>query len=142
MAGAGSDDQRKVAGHTTTRMVAEVYDRDRLAAARRVAAATRLLAEAERGFLMARSPIEIMIDQACGFVPNGNPKPPLITLRCPNCKRTKSAPIDPTDPPGTAIVEATCDQCNDGSGFPEVHYFNKRGLWFDGLIWRKPKGEA
>jgi hypothetical protein len=55
-----------------------------------------------------------------------------ITLRCPKCSRTKKADPEPSDPPGTAIVEATCDRCDDGGGFPEVHYYDAKGGWFNG----------
>jgi hypothetical protein len=55
-----------------------------------------------------------------------------ITLRCPKCKRTKQAAQDPSDPTGTAVVEVTCDRCDDGGGFPEIHYYDAKGRWFDG----------
>lgn len=85
---------------------------------------------------MARSPIEIMIDEATGST-GGNPRPAPILLRCQMCKRTKKAPVDPTDPPGTAVVEAPCDKCDDGGLKPEVHYYDAEGRWFDGHTWRK-----
>lgn len=50
-----------------------------------------------------------------------------ITLRCPRCKRTKAASRDPSDFPGTAVVEAPCDRCDDGGGFPETMYFDSTG---------------
>jgi hypothetical protein len=78
------------------------------------------------------SPIEMMIDEATGFKPSGNPKPLPITLRCPLCKRTKSAPIDPTDPSGTAVVECVCDKCDHGGLKPETHYYDAKGRWFNG----------
>lgn len=49
-----------------------------------------------------------------------------ITLRCPKCKRTQAAPRDATDPPGTAVVQATCDKC-DEDDFGEVLYFDHDG---------------
>lgn len=82
--------------------------------------------------MRSRSPIEMMVDEACGFDRANYTPPPQITLRCLRCKRTKSAPIDPTDPPGTAIIESLCDKCDDGGGFPETLYFDKDGRWFNG----------
>lgn len=55
-----------------------------------------------------------------------------ITLRCPQCKRTKRAPKDETDPAGTAVVEALCDRCDNGGNKPEVHYYDAAGRWFNG----------
>lgn len=78
------------------------------------------------------SPIEMMIDQATGYKPGSAPKRSTVVLRCPHCKRTKGALIDPTDPPGTATVEAMCDQCDDGGFKPEVHYYDAQGRWFNG----------
>jgi hypothetical protein len=49
-----------------------------------------------------------------------------ITMRCPNCKREQAAPRDATDPPGTAVVQATCDRCDRGD-FAEVIYFDRNG---------------
>lgn len=81
---------------------------------------------------MARSPIEIMIDEATGYKPMSNPWRALILLRCPLCSREKGAPLDPTDPPGTAVVLAPCDKCDHGGLKPEVHYYDAEGRWFDG----------
>lgn len=64
-----------------------------------------------------------------------------ITLRCPQCQRTKEATRDDTDPPGTAVVEALCDTCDDGGGFPGVHYYDAQGRWFDGVRFRAADGE-
>lgn len=83
------------------------------------------------------SPIEMMIDQATGYKPGSSPiQRSVITLRCPHCKRTKGAPLDKTDPPGTSVVEAMCDKCDDGGNKPEVHYYDADGKWFDGEKFR------
>lgn len=55
-----------------------------------------------------------------------------ITLRCPDCGRTKQAYKDQSDPPGTAIVEAPCDKCGHGGNKPETHYYDVQGRWFNG----------
>ena len=72
-----------------------------------------------------RSPIEMMVDKACGFDPNA-PQPPRVTLRCPKCKKEKDAAMDQTDPPGTAVVLTQCPECVGGD-FSTVDYFDKDG---------------
>lgn len=77
---------------------------------------------------MSRSPIEMMVDRACGFDPL---KPyPRVTLRCPKCRREQSAATDPTDPPNTAVVLCVCPKCHDGSKV-EVDYFDAKGRQID-----------
>lgn len=49
-----------------------------------------------------------------------------ITLRCPKCRRTKSAKRDSSDPPGTVTVEIQCPKCNPGD-FDSPAYFDARG---------------
>jgi len=66
-------------------------------------------------------------------------KSPKITLRCPECKRTMRAVKDDSDPLGTAIVEVLCDKCDDGGGFPETHYYDANGRWFNGEQFVAPK---
>lgn len=70
------------------------------------------------------SPIEMMIDQATGHKPSNQPPPGWVTLRCPNCRRTKRVASDKTDPPNTAIVEAPCGKCDRGGNKPETMYFD------------------
>lgn len=61
----------------------------------------------------------------------------MITLRCPHCKREVTACAEETDPLGTAVVETTCDRCDDGGGFPETNYYDAGGRWYAGLAdWR------
>ena len=72
-----------------------------------------------------RSPIEMMVDRACGFDPNATAAP-RVTLRCPSCKREKDALLDPTDPPGTAVVLVQCPECHRGDKV-EINYFDKSG---------------
>lgn len=72
-----------------------------------------------------RSPIERMVDSACG-VPDDYTPPPRVTLRCPNCKRTMSAAMEKIDPPGTAVVETCCPNCA-GNERREVFYYDKDG---------------
>lgn len=92
------------------------------------------------------SPIERMMDSVMRCVRCDAPMGKCdcwvknITLRCPACKRTQMVCKDRSDPPGTAIVEATCDRCDDGGGFPETHYYDAQGRWFDGEGFR-PVGQ-
>ena len=55
-----------------------------------------------------------------------------IKLRCPCCGKTKSAERDNTDPPGTAVVETTCDECDNGD-FAEVVYYEAHGAQLGAL---------
>lgn len=72
-----------------------------------------------------RSPIERMVDEACG-VPADYVPPPRVTLECNVCSKTKSVPIDPTDPPGTAKVRMPCPECAKGDRVM-IDYFDKDG---------------
>jgi hypothetical protein len=72
-----------------------------------------------------RSPIERMVDQACG-IPDDYESPPQVTLRCPKCKKEKQAALDPTDLPGTAVVLTQCPECV-GNERSSVYYFDKSG---------------
>ena len=92
---------------------------------------------------MPRTPLEIMIDRACGIPDSeasattpllalvdrakGIPThPDSILLHCIACGRRKQARRDPTDPPGTAVVQARCPECVGGD-FDEVLYFDASG---------------
>lgn len=73
------------------------------------------------------SPIEMMIDKATGYKPgSAAPAKPMVTLRCPRCKRTMRVAKDDTDPPNTFFVEAPCDRrkCDVGGERPETMYFD------------------
>ena len=76
-----------------------------------------------------RSPIEMMVDRACG-VPDDYVPPPRVTLECSGCKRTKSAPVDPTDPPGTARIVMLCPECAKGDR-SLIDYYDKDGRQID-----------
>ncbi len=86
---------------------------------------------------MPRSPIDTMLDKVDWRCPRCGGKgcdcwAKNTTLRCPRCKRTKMVCREDTDPKGTAVVEHICDKCNDDSGFPETHYYDAKGRWWDG----------
>ena len=49
-----------------------------------------------------------------------------IRLHCPTCDREKQAALDPTDPPGTALIMTPCPECNSGDK-AMVEYFDKTG---------------
>ena len=77
-----------------------------------------------------RSPIEMMIDKACGFDRAAFEKN-TVMLRCPECKRTKRVERHVSDLPGTATVEAHCDKCN-GEDNGQVQYFRADGTQIEG----------
>lgn len=56
-----------------------------------------------------RSPIEILVDQACG-VSDRWQEPETVRLMCPICGRLKRVSIHETDPDGTATVEYPCNE--------------------------------
>ena len=74
---------------------------------------------------MARTPLEILIDRACGIPDNEAPPTP-ITLHCIACGRKQRARRDPSDLPGTAVVQARCPECVGGD-FDEILYFDAQG---------------
>jgi len=78
---------------------------------------------------MRRSPIEMMVDQACGFDASKMPDVEYVTLKCTHCGRTKRAPKDETDPQGTARVEVACPECTGSGDRPEVHYYDAQDRW-------------
>lgn len=78
------------------------------------------------------SPIEMMVDQATGFKPSAKLSRPMVTLRCPLCKRTKQVDQHYTDPSGTAVVEAPCHDCDHGGLKPETRYYDVDGRWWNG----------
>lgn len=85
---------------------------------------------------MARSPIEIMIDQATGYDPSA-PKPPrkpMVMLRCPKCGRKQKSAMEPDDPPGTATVVIQCPKCNAGD-FDTPSYEDANG---NEIQWQPP----
>jgi hypothetical protein len=73
------------------------------------------------------SPIEMMIDKACGFDRANFTPPPQVTLRCPNCKNEKRVALDKTDPPNVAVVETACPKCSADGDFESVLYFDAQG---------------
>lgn len=76
------------------------------------------------------SPIEMMIDRACGF--DGSRPAPGVILVCPACRRQKRVAKDATDPEGTAEVHVRCPSCNSGD-FDMPLYFDAVGteLFFE-----------
>lgn len=70
---------------------------------------------------MARSPIEMMVDKACGFSQED-----IVKLRCPACGKEKYVAREAHDLPGTHTIEANCPDC-PADGFEEVLYFREDG---------------
>jgi len=81
---------------------------------------------------MERTPIEAMIDQACGVIEPGHIRRnhPLVTLRCPECKHEKKVVRAKSDPPGTAVVQFICVNClnaKNAEDNSDVIYFDSDG---------------
>lgn len=70
------------------------------------------------------TPIEMMVDRACGFDRSAVVERPMVTLRCPRCQRKKRVEKDKTDPKRTAYVEVPCDKCDRGGDKPETTYWD------------------
>lgn len=72
------------------------------------------------------SPIELMIDRACGFDRATQPPRDLVSLHCPDCGKTIRVDRDIADPPSTAKIEIACNKCSQD---PEraVKWFNAKG---------------
>lgn len=77
---------------------------------------------------MRRSPIEMMVDRACGFDPDApSARQDFVILRCPECKKQRSVDREKSDPPGTVVVETSCLDCHKSGDFENVDYFNVKG---------------
>jgi hypothetical protein len=63
-------------------------------------------------------------------VPDDHKPPPRVMLECTRCKRTKSAALDATDPPGCATIKMLCPECSKGD-FSLVDYFDNDGRQID-----------
>jgi len=72
-----------------------------------------------------RSPIERLIDKACGYVPGTPPSWPHVTLRCPKCDKHRFVPKEDSDPKGTFRVDANCPGC--AGDYQEIRYFDRQG---------------
>lgn len=72
-----------------------------------------------------RSPIEMMVDKACGYDPAK--AVPTITLRCPVCSKEKEVGRHRTDPKEAKVVLSECLDCGKSGGFEEVWYLDSTG---------------
>lgn len=86
-----------------------------------------------------RSPLERMIDEACGVTPQTTFGPSIL-LQCPICIQKKFVPLHRNDPPGAVRLEFPCIPCGTkkyGSlaafkaSDEEVHYFDNKGREID-----------
>lgn len=80
-----------------------------------------------------RSPIEMMVDKACGFDPSNPPQPRElpIELHCPKCKEVLKVDADETDPEGTAKIETACPKCQTEDF--KISYFDAEGKLIESL---------
>ena len=70
---------------------------------------------------MSRTPIEKMIDDACGITPQEIPAQ--IKLYCPKCERTGSATLEKSDPEGAVLAHIQCPECVQGD-FDSPRFFD------------------
>lgn len=80
------------------------------------------------------SPIERMIDEACGLKPGEIPTPiDPVTMRCPKCKKELVVARAEHDHPRAKYVETECPDCICSGTREEVMYFDADGaqLFFD-----------
>ncbi|HET7376784.1 MAG TPA: hypothetical protein VFK30_08755 [Anaerolineae bacterium] len=49
---------------------------------------------------------------------------PQVLMHCPKCQRSKMDLPDVTDPPGTYMIVATCDACDDHRF--RIRYYDRR----------------
>ena len=73
------------------------------------------------------TPIERMVDAATGTATSRVRR--TVILTCPHCPRRMTVAMDPTDPPNTARISATCDRCPDDAAV--IDYFNAQGQQID-----------
>jgi hypothetical protein len=92
---------------------------------------------------MNRSPIDRLMDKVdwhcvrCG-APMGTCECWVkVKLRCPRCERSQLVTREPHDPPGTAVVEYPCPQCDKIYDRATPQYYDARGNWFDGKKFRR-----
>lgn len=78
-----------------------------------------------------RSPIEMLVDKACGYDPDKEtktrkPEPgPDIEMSCPECREVLMVYGDESDPEGTAKIETACPKCSTGDF--KISYFDSEG---------------
>ena len=72
------------------------------------------------------SPIERMIDEACGHTPGrALTDRAFVTLECPTCKKKKTVARHKSDLPGTVRVVTPCPDCSDETAI--IDYFDANG---------------
>ena len=70
------------------------------------------------------TPIERMVDAACGFSPEHTAR---VTLRCPTCKREKEVARHATDPALATVVVIPCGDCPTYSPRSGPEYLDATG---------------
>ena len=71
------------------------------------------------------SPIERMVDAACGYVPGKPTVSKTILLRCPKCKRTKRVAKDKLEPKTAVELVLECPDCFREGTFEDPRYLDK-----------------
>lgn len=81
-----------------------------------------------------RTPIERMVDEACGLgptLPRLPIRPRLVTLQCPSCGKSKRTYAMESDPAGTFEVRHDCPACA-GENSAAARFFDKAGIKIGG----------
>lgn len=73
---------------------------------------------------MARTPLDIMIDRACGF---DALKPLTIMMRCPHCRAQKVVQRRSIDPVRATLLCYPCPSCEPSAASAEAVYLDGQG---------------
>lgn len=76
----------------------------------------------------ARTPIEMMVDKACGFDSTAPLAPRGPIMWCPDCEKQLVTQLHPSDPSGTVVISFPCLECIDQTKpFPAPQYYDSTG---------------
>lgn len=73
------------------------------------------------------TPLERMIDKACGYDPNAPTLGGVGVLECPGCKRKQAYFPGQEDPPGTYRAVVPCLECVEKGVYDEPVFWDKSG---------------
>jgi len=74
------------------------------------------------------SPINALIDKACGYKPKATVRSSkLVLLRCPSCKRKRLTEREQGEPKRTATIILRCPDCDKKHGFMWPLFLDKNG---------------
>jgi hypothetical protein len=58
---------------------------------------------------------------------HSGPRPPVVTLQCPRCRRSQRVAREPNDPPRTVTIRIECPECVQGEPDAAPTYFDAAG---------------